>query len=454
MSLAWQVSSTTCTPEVGSKQLCLIPNTKLSGTGHRIDRILALDPTDICFWRTNGLQVFNDSLSVMSAVKVVAIHSNGDLFGSYKRIGHVNTYINEADTLSGCLFRLNGLQNLGEACMYTQTACVSNVERSAARTILIMLTSPFAVVTFIFFCSHNRPTSMVVQNYNTEKETEDQEPSCYPLAYRCHSYGDFVAGQCTDCNGCDCAIAAAEHQYEQHNVVEQFITRVDTVYTTFEDDNDTHLVDQFYSQSFGDNYYTIMSETEPWCQYLYLVELEMGSAPSSLEIIITMFGQDRDGNEVQFNMPLHVGDSNRNILHHPPYYGVQRFSRAIVTAGKVSILEYLNPYLDAIYNFLKYCLISQLLSLLICVPSRLNVKFMGHTNTTIINRYSSIMCADYLNNLTTYAEEKNHPSLFLDPKTMISQPPIVKVHFSERSCHGDRPLVNITFKSWQHPHGS
>lgn len=80
--------------------------------------------------------------------------------------------------------------------------------------------------------------------------------------------------------------------------------------------------------------------------------------------------------------------------------------------------------------------------------SRIKVKYMSHTNQSVIDKYSTVLCADHLVN-----EPHDEFSKYLiDPQIYIAGYPILKVSFSEQSCSHD-PIVPDNPKSYFRPLG-
>lgn len=65
-------------------------------------------------------------------------------------------------------------------------------------------------------CSHLRPMVMVA--FDEEFITRPDKENCFPVSYRCPTYGDFRLGRCTDCQNCKCQVAAHDFQTAETNL--------------------------------------------------------------------------------------------------------------------------------------------------------------------------------------------------------------------------------------------
>lgn len=129
----------------------------------KVQAITAIDPSDQCFTRGEAVPLeWNITLPLhpSSARMVKVLHTSGDVFGTFLRLGAVDIFVNGGGDQPDCPINLSSLRN-------------------------------FETIYFLV-CNHYRAVrSILVPYYETTK--------CQPIAYACSAYSYYEVGGC----GCD-----------------------------------------------------------------------------------------------------------------------------------------------------------------------------------------------------------------------------------------------------------
>ncbi|KAI1296567.1 Phospholipase A1 member A [Halotydeus destructor] len=213
---------------------------------------------------------------------------------------------------------------------------------------------------FLILCSHMRILYMIHTDHQVNKNSEHD---CHPIAYSCDSYGDYAMGKCYNCTGCQCQLAGFDLQISNHP-----LSRDDLIPTPGPLAIDLR---QYFSHP---NWYLRMATQPPYCLYNYHVQIIAEVLPVNMKMDLVLISPT---NGHRFETPIDTSYSSSFVLSVPVAQGFQgTFDEAELVYDDLPSTFFGSPVRFAVYT--------------------INVTYMSHFEQDVREKYSSVICTDFM----------------------------------------------------------